>query len=178
MGLPVMMENDATACLMAGADLSRMDGVRDAVLVAVGEGVEPACWPMGNSSPDTTEWQASSAILVDPNGPPCGCGQNGCWEVFSSRRAALRYRELSPEEAVISFPNYSIGLDQGDSAAAQALATQAMWIGRGLRMAIASVSPSTILIAGDLTSAWHRFPAGDGERSRRPLPGPAVLSPI
>jgi predicted NBD/HSP70 family sugar kinase len=47
--------------------------------------------------------------------------------------------------------------EEGDAAAAQALATQAMWIGRGLRMIIASVSPSTILIAGDLTSAWHRF---------------------
>ena len=32
-----------------------------------------------------------------------------------------------------------------------------MWIGRGLRMIIASVSPSTILIAGELTAAWHRF---------------------
>ena len=47
--------------------------------------------------------------------------------------------------------------EDGDAAAAQALTKQAMWIGRGLRMIIASVSPSTILIAGDLTSAWHRF---------------------
>ena len=39
MGLPVMMENDATACLLAELTFARMDGVRDAVLVAVAEGV-------------------------------------------------------------------------------------------------------------------------------------------
>ncbi len=39
MGLPVMMENDATACLLAELTFARMDGIRDAVLVAVAEGV-------------------------------------------------------------------------------------------------------------------------------------------
>ena len=97
-------------------------------------------------------------ITVDPNGPRCGCGKNGCWEVFSSSRAALRYyRELKPKGPVVAFPELLNRAEEGDSAAVQALTTQAMWIGRGLRMVIASVSPSVILIAGDLTSAWHRF---------------------
>src|SRR5260370_13690244 len=39
MGLPVWLENDATACLLAELTFARMDGVRDAVLVAVAEGV-------------------------------------------------------------------------------------------------------------------------------------------
>ena len=47
--------------------------------------------------------------------------------------------------------------EDGDPAAAQALTMQATWIGRGLRIIIAGVSPSTILIAGELTAAWHRF---------------------
>jgi predicted NBD/HSP70 family sugar kinase len=97
-------------------------------------------------------------IPVDPNGPRCGCGKNGCWEVFSSCRAALRYyRELRPKGAVVAFRELLNLAEEGDSAAAEALATQARWIGRGLRMVIASLSPSTILIAGELTSAWHRF---------------------
>jgi hypothetical protein len=28
---------------------------------------------------------------IDPTGPVCGCGQRGCWEVFASSTAALRY---------------------------------------------------------------------------------------
>ena len=181
MGLPVMMENDATACLMAELTFSRMEGVRDAVLVAIGEGVGTCVLANGQFLYGHNGMAGEFGhILVDPNGPLCGCGKNGCWEVFSSCQAALRYyRELSPDEAAISFPELLHRADQGDSAAAAALAKQAMWIGRGLRMIIASVSPSTILIAGDLTAAWHRFgPAIEKEVADLMLAGsPPLIQP-
>jgi predicted NBD/HSP70 family sugar kinase len=159
MGLPVTLENDATACLMAERTFARMDGVRDAVLVAVAEGVGTCILANGQlfSGHDGMAGEFGH-ICVDPNGPRCGCGKNGCWEVFSSSRAALRYyRELKPKGPVVTFQELLNRAEDGDSAAAQALHMQATWIGRGLRMIIASVSPSTILIAGDLTAAWHRF---------------------
>ena len=159
MGLPVMMENDATACLLAELTFARMDGVRDAVLVAVAEGVGTCVLANGQLLAGHNGMAGEFGHFpIDPNGPRCGCGKNGCWEVFSSSRAALRYyRELRPKGPVITFQELLNLAEEGDSAAAQALATQAKWIGRGLRLIIASVSPSTILIAGDLTSAWHRF---------------------
>ena len=45
----------------------------------------------------------------------------------------------------------------GDAKAAEALVEQAIYIGRGLRLIIAGLSPAVIFIAGDITSAWHRF---------------------
>jgi predicted NBD/HSP70 family sugar kinase len=56
---------------------------------------------------------------------------------------------------------------------------QAQGIGRGLRMIIAGLSPSTILIAGDVTSAWHRFgPVIDKEAIDLTLAGsPPVIRP-
>jgi predicted NBD/HSP70 family sugar kinase len=159
MGLPVVIENDATACLLAELTFSRMDGIRDAVLVAVAEGVGTCVLANGQLVVGHNGMAGEFGhIPVDPNGPRCGCGKNGCWEVFASCQAALRYfRELKPKGPVITFQELLNLAEEGDPAAAQALTTQAMWIGRGLRMLIASVSPSTILIAGDLTSAWHRF---------------------
>jgi predicted NBD/HSP70 family sugar kinase len=159
MGLPVMMENDATACLLAELTFERMDGVRDAVLVAVAEGVGTCVLANGQLLSGHNGMAGEFGhIPVDPSGPRCGCGKNGCWEVFSSCGAALRYyRELRPEGSVVTFQELLDRADEGDSDAAEALTMQAMWIGRGLRMVIASVSPSTILIAGDLTAAWHRF---------------------
>jgi predicted NBD/HSP70 family sugar kinase len=144
---------------MAERTFARMDGVRDAVLVAVGEGVGTCILANGQVFSGNNGMAGEFGhICVDPNGPRCGCGKNGCWEVFSSSRAALRYyRELKPKGPVVTFQELLNRAEGGDSAAAQALTTQAMWIGRGLRMIIAGVSPSTILIAGDLTAAWHRF---------------------
>ena len=120
---------------------------------------EPAFLPMGRCSPGTTEWRASSAISsLIPMARVAGAGRTDAGKLFSSCRAALRYyRELQPKGPLVAFQELLNLAEEGDAAAAQALTKQAMWIGRGLRMIIASVSPSTILIAGDLTSAWHRF---------------------
>jgi predicted NBD/HSP70 family sugar kinase len=65
-----------------------------------------------------------------------------------------------------------------DQHAAQALARQALYIGRGLRMIIAGLAPSLILVAGDITSAWHRFgPVIEKEVADRTLAGtpPRIL---
>ena len=159
MDMPVVLENDATACLLAELTFSRMDGVRDAVLVAVAEGVGTCVLANGQLVVGYNGMAGEFGhVPIDPNGPRCGCGMKGCWEVFSSSRAALRYyRELKAKGPVITYRELLNLAEEGDSAAAQALTTQAMWIGRGLRTLIAGISPSTILIAGDLTSAWHRF---------------------
>ena len=178
MELPVFLENDATACLLAERTFARMDGVRDAVLIAVAEGVGTCILANGQlfSGHDGMAGEFGH-ICVDPNGPRCGCGKNGCWEVFSSSRAALRYyRELKPKGPAVTFQELLNRAEDGDSAAAQALSMQAKWIGRGLRMIIASVSPSTILIAGDLTAAWHRFgPVIEKEASDLNLAGSSPL---
>ena len=97
-----MMENDATACLLAELTFARMDGVRDAVLVAVAEGVGTCVLANGQLVAGHNGMAGEFGhIPIDPNGPRCGCGKNGCWEVFSSCRAALRYyRELRPKGPV------------------------------------------------------------------------------
>ena len=178
MGLPVMLENDATACLMAERTFARMDGVRDAVLVAIGEGVGTCVLANGQLISGHNGMAGEYGhILVDPNGPHCACGKRGCWELYSSGQAALRYyKELKPKGPVITFQELLNRAEDGDPAAAKALARQAMWIGRGLRMIIASVSPSTILIAGELTAAWHRFgPIIEKEAADLTLAGSAPL---
>jgi predicted NBD/HSP70 family sugar kinase len=178
MGLPVMMENDATACLLAELTFSRMDGIRDAVLVAVAEGVGTCVLANGQLVVGHNGMAGEFGhVTVDPNGPRCGCGKNGCWEVFASCQAALRYyRELRPKLPVASFQELLNLAEEGDPTAAQALKMQATWIGRGLRILIAGISPSTILIAGDLTSAWHRFgPVIEKEAADLTLGGSAPL---
>lgn len=181
MGLPVMMENDANACLLAELTFARMDGVRDAVLVAVAEGVGTCVLANGQLVSGHNGMAGEFGhVSIDPSGPRCGCGKTGCWEVFSSSRAALRYyRELRPKGTVVAFQELLNRAEEGDPAAAQALAMQAMWIGRGLRTIIAGVSPSTILIAGELTSAWHRFgPVIEKEVTQLTLAGaPPLIRP-
>jgi predicted NBD/HSP70 family sugar kinase len=159
MGLPVKMENAATAALLAELTFSRMDGTSDAVLVTISEGVGAGVFANGQLIVGTHGLAGEFGhILVDPSGPLCACGQHGCWETFSSCTAALRYfHELQPTASAIDFPELLNLAEEGNPEAVQALEKQATWIGRGLRMIIAALSPSTILITGEISPAWHRF---------------------
>jgi predicted NBD/HSP70 family sugar kinase len=161
MGLPVRMENAATACLLAELTFARMDGVRDAVLVTVSEGIGTGIFANGRF---ITGHQGMAGefghVPIDPAGPRCACGQKGCWEMFASCRAALRYyRELQPKTKAIMFNELLNLAEEGDTSASAALTKQALWLARGLRMIIAGLAPDTILIAGDITNAWHRYGA-------------------
>ncbi|MGA7885481.1 MAG: ROK family protein [Acidobacteriaceae bacterium] len=182
MRLPVKLENAATAALLAELTFARMDGVRDAVLVTVSEGVGSSIFANGQIVSGHHGGAGEFGhVPLDPAGPRCACGQKGCWETFASSRAALRYyRELAPDARAIGFHELLTLADQGNQAAARALAQQATWIGRGLRILIAGLSPSTILIAGEITPAWHRYaPIIEKEVAGLTLAGaPPVVRPV
>jgi predicted NBD/HSP70 family sugar kinase len=135
-----------------------MDGVQDAVLVAVAEGVGTCVLCQWAAALEAQRDGGDLAIFSSiPMAHVAGAEQNGCWNCSVRAGRPCVISELRPKGPAIGFRDLLNLAEEGDAAAAQALAKQAMWIGRGLRMIIASVSPSTILIAGDLTSAWHRF---------------------
>lgn len=169
MGLPVKMENAATACLLSELTFRRIDGIRDIVLVTVSEGVGTGVYANGQL---VTGYRGMAGefghVSLDPAGARCSCGRRGCWETLASCRAGLRYyKELQPKARAITFRELLNLAEEGDRHAAEALAKQALYIGRGLQLIIAALSPSMILVAGDITSAWDRFgPAIEKEAAK------------
>ena len=158
-GLHVNMENAATACLLAELTFGRMDGIRDIVLVTISEGIGAGVFADGRIISGTHGMAGEFGhIPLDLEGPRCGCGRKGCWEMYASCRAAVRYyRKLRAGNKEVSFHELLNLAEEGSKDAQVALERQAMYIARGLRIIIASLSPAMILIAGEITSAWHRF---------------------
>lgn len=158
-GLPVELENAANACLTAELWLGDLNGVKNAVLITVSEGLGSGILAEGQIiSGEHGMAGEFGHIPLDPKGPRCGCGHNGCWETFASCNAALRYyRELKPEAAPVRFHELLNLSGEGDASAKEALRKQAMYIGQGMRLITAALSPELILIAGDVTSAWDEF---------------------
>lgn len=158
-GLAVRMENAATACLLAELLFGRLNGIRDAVLVTVSEGIGTGIFANGQV---ITGFHGMAGefghSVLDPSGIVCACGRKGCWETFASCNAGIRYYlELQPEAGAITFSDLLNKAEEGDQSAVTALEKQAVQIGRGLGAIIAGLSPRLIFIGGDITSAWQRF---------------------
>jgi len=158
-GLKVELGNAASACLLSELWFGHMDGVRNAVLVTVVEGIGTGILVNGHMVTGMHGLAGEFGhIPLDPAGPKCSCGSTGCWEILASSSAALRYyAELKCDAQPITMQDLITLAEEGDTCAGKALNKQAHLIGRGMRAILAALSPEVILVSGDITSAWSRF---------------------
>ncbi len=173
-GLEVEMENAANACVLAAVWFDHMEECRNLVVVTVSEGLGTGILANGELVRGLHGMAGEFGhVPLDLKGPVCGCGSRGCWEVFASNRAALRYYfESGPQPGGLTFPDLLSRADQGDTRAAQAIETMAHYLGRGMRMIVAGLAPERIVVVGDLTRSWHRFgPVIEAEVLEQVLPG-------
>lgn len=176
-GLDVEVENAANACVLAAVWFDHMEECRNLVVVTVSEGIGTGVWANGQLVRGLNGMAGEFGhVPLDPNGPPCGCGGHGCWEVFASNRAALRhYFEYGSESSDLTFLDLLSRAENGDKRAAKALETMAHYLGRGMRMIVAGLAPERIILVGELTRAWHRFGSIiEGEVADQVLPGGCV----
>jgi predicted NBD/HSP70 family sugar kinase len=176
-GLDVEVENAANACVLAAVWFDRMEECRNLVVVTVSEGIGTGVWANGGLVRGTKDMAGEFGhVPLDPKGPPCACGGRGCWEVYASNRAALRYYLESGHEARdLTFLDLLSRAENGDVRAAKALETMAQYLGRGMRMVVAGLAPERIVLVGELTRAWHRFgPIIEAEVQAQVLPGGCV----
>jgi predicted NBD/HSP70 family sugar kinase len=173
-GLEVEIENAANACVLAAVWFDRMESCRNLVVVTVSEGIGAGLLVNGQLVRGLYNMAGEFGhVPLDPEGPSCGCGSRGCWEVFGSNRAALRYyHESSRHGEGLSFLDLLSLADRGDSRAEKALEKMAHYLGRGMRMIVAGLAPERIIVIGDLTRSWQRFgPIVEAEVHAQVLPG-------
>jgi predicted NBD/HSP70 family sugar kinase len=173
-GLEVELENAANACVLAAIWFGHQDPGRNLVVITVSEGIGAGVLVNGQLARGLNGMAGEFGhVLLDPDGPQCGCGSKGCWETMASNRAALRYYlESSAQPEGLSFPDLLTLAEQGDSRAAKALETMAHYLGRGMRMIVAGLAPEQIMVIGELTKSWHRFgPVIEAELQAQVLPG-------
>lgn len=91
LGVPVILENDANAAALGENWLGAAAGMDDMLMITLGTGVG------GGIVLRQQIWHGMTGmagelghVTVDPNGPPCGCGNQGCVEQYASATAIAR----------------------------------------------------------------------------------------
>lgn len=158
-GLRVELENAANACVLAEVWFGHAETERDLVVVTVSEGIGTGIFVNGHLVRGVHGMAGEFGhVPLEPNGLPCSCGGRGCWEVYGSNRAALRYyHESSATQDGPSFHDLLRLAEEGDVLALKALDKMAHAIGRGMRMVLAGLAPEEIVVVGECTQLWQRF---------------------
>ena len=180
-GLEVELENAANACVLASVWFDHVTD-ENLVVMTVSEGIGAGVLANGKLVRGLSGMAGEFGhVPLDASGPVCGCGSRGCWEVFASNRAALRYyAESTAAPDGLSFPELLTRAEAGDVRALSAVEKMARYLGAGMRMIVAGLAPQRIVVLGDLTRSWHLFgPIIEAEVRAQTLPGGSVpqLSP-
>src|SRR4029453_12113047 len=81
------------------------------------------------------------------NGLECRCGNRGCWEMYASNLAAVRYYVGSKSHSQApSFEDLLRLASQGDSKAVEAINKMAHYLGVGMAMLVTGLAPDMILV--------------------------------
>jgi predicted NBD/HSP70 family sugar kinase len=158
-GMRVEMENAANACVLAEVWFGDREIVRDMVVITVSEGIGTGLFLNHHMAEGLNGLAGEFGhVSLDSNGPLCSCGERGCWEVFGSNRAAVRYySESAAESESVTFEELMSLAESGDALALNALEKMASKVGRGMRPIVVGLAPEEIVIVGEFTRLWSRM---------------------
>jgi glucokinase len=148
LGLPCALINDARAFGLAELRLGAGRGARAMVGLTLGTGVGGVIAVDGRvrQGHDGTAGEIGHQT-IDPDGPPCGCGNHGCLEAFArGDRIAAACGTTTAEEAVTR-------AREGDEPARAGLAEIGRYLGIGIANMITVITPEKVVIGGGVAAA-------------------------
>jgi glucokinase len=163
LGLPCQLDNDATVAAYGEFRFGAGRGYRHLLLVAVGTGIGGGIVSDGRLYRGAHGFAAEIGhIIVDPKGPPCGCGNRGCWEQVAAGRAidrlgreAAREHERSilrrlaegdPEKVTGALVTEAAR--QGDEPALRVLSEVGRRLGEGIGGLVNILDPQIVVVGG------------------------------
>ncbi len=166
-GVPVVLENDATAAAYGESVLGAAVGQDPALLVTLGTGIGAGLLVDGRLVRGRNGMAGEFGHMqVVPDGHACPCGGRGCWEQYASGRALERFARAAavstrsplwegsggdPER--ITGVVLAAAAAEGDPVALRAFASVGEWLGVGLAGIVGGLDPAVVLIGGGVSRA-------------------------
>lgn len=182
-GLPLALENAASACALAELWFGRHpESVRNLVAVTVSEGIGVGLLLNGQLVHGGGAMAGEFGhVAMNDRGPLCRCGKRGCWERSASNQAAVRHylgngkaggKAVRRGRRALQFTDLLTLADAGDRRAVETLERMAHHLGLGLAALVTGLAPQVLVIVGEVTAAWSRVgPIIIDTVSKRSLPG-------
>jgi glucokinase len=167
-GWSVWVGNDATAAGWGEHDRGAARNADDVLVLTLGTGIGGAVISGGRLVEGRNRYAGEFGhMVVDPHGPPCGCGKRGCWERFASgsglgslaRETAVageapRLVELAGgDPEAVRGEHVTAAAAEGDGPAVEIMDRFGWWVALGLANLANAFDPGLIVLGGGLISA-------------------------
>lgn len=171
-GVPVYVENDGNLGALAEANLGVAKGEGTVLYQTISTGCGGGIAINGQIYHGRSGFAGEFGhVSVNFEGPQCGCGNNGCFELYASGTAVNRRMARDIENGVKSLAFESIDYDskklngkilsdaaeKGDDYAISMLRQEGRYIGVGLSNLINLFDPDAIVLAGGMIKANKWF---------------------
>ena len=195
LGLPVWVDNDATAAMLAEWRLGAAAGASHAVLLTLGTGIGGGLVVEGTLVRGARGMAGELGhVVVDPAGPACGpgCPNHGCLEALASGTALAREalalagqhsrsalgRAVAAGEQVTGALATQLAND-GDPAAVEAVGRIGRWLGVGIAGLVNTFDPEVVVVGGGVVAAGdHLLAPARRALARHALPPLGALVPV
>lgn len=168
-----VVDNDANLAALAEARMGAGKGRDPVMMVSLGTGIGGGLVVGGEIFRGRSFAGEIGHINMIPDGAPCACGENGCWETVVSGSildgaakaiAAAEPRGVLAHVAAgstLGGRHLSMAANLGDTAAQSALADAGGWLGRGIADLVSVLDPEIVVIGGAASGAgdWLLNPA-------------------
>jgi glucokinase len=168
LGVVVVADNDNTAAAWGEYVFGAGRGFEDLLLVGVGTGIGGGIVSGGSLFRGAHGFAAEIGhIVMDPDGPLCGCGNRGCWEQFASGQAVTRAGRAAVRDGSatilvdlsagqpdrITGPMVTGAARDGDAVSVAILSEVGRWLGVGIGGLVNILDPEIVVMAGGVAEA-------------------------
>ena len=149
LGLPASLINDARAFGLAELSLGAARGASSMIGLTLGTGIGGVIAIDGrvHQGHDGTGGELGHQTL-EPDGPPCGCGNRGCLEAFARADRIAAACGTATAEAAMEAAH------AGDPAAVAGLLVIGRYLGIGIANMIAVINPDVVVIGGGISAGF------------------------
>lgn len=158
LGLPTVIENDVNTLAVAEQWFGAGSSFADFALVTIGAGVGCAFVFDGQL------WRGQSGaageighMVVDPDGPECGCGKRGCLQAVVSDDAIAAAMSKRTGRRIARVAQVVAMAHSGNTDAQQVFTQAGVSLGRAIAALVNLVNPPLVILSGEGITASDLF---------------------
>jgi len=155
--VPVFIENDCNLAAVAESQAFGSEFLGTLLYITIGTGIGGGLIRRGELLQLSDVGEAEIGhVVVDPEGPPCPCGNRGCLETLCSG-PGLTYLSRRLLGRDVTAPDLMIGFKRGEKDATRVVSQAASYLGIAVAAAVTLLAPKVIVFGGGVMKDNRKF---------------------